>query len=1170
MAADNTLGGITWLADGLQFGSETSNGGEQQAPSDVDGDVNRNKEIRDMVLPAVRLARDPAVVTRLQEEALMYAGHPVPDHSTITNFWQNFEGQSSSTLLSLSPPHSPRLWRHDTDEPFKHSESPLLEPTDVSDTFLSGYVSFDGEFKIPEIQPQARASVIPIDYVPLQKLKDRLVSDEADGVPGVEPSLTETLQAANVHEAAAVHGTPLQRLEALHSQELRNLRHLPHARSFIQHPTTPQKIHLQRKRAKFLPLLSRHPPSSMAGGSSTAHSGSSSRQSLHFDGWAKEGLSLGPPSNPSSQLPGGSEGNMETDNAGDDDKEKNNDEQKDNEPRFDLTDDLLLKVFSFLDHVTLCHAAMVCRQWRAASAHEDFWKSLNFENRQVTNAQVAELCNRYPRATELHLKNTANVEEGRVRDAMRSLRNLEILTLGRNFLTEMFFHALSDCASLRKLNITDAILGSGGAQEVQLRHEGLRSLQIIKCRVLRIAIRCPQLEELSLKRTGTASAMLHCPRLTSLDVSSCHKLSDAGVRTAAIACPLLSSLNMSNCAYVTDDTLREISLACTHLQTLDASYCPNISLEGVRMPMLTELRLESCEGINSSSMAALSHCTMLEVLAMDCCWLLTSVNLDLPHLRSISLANNKKLVELTLRSPFLVSLNLTNCPALNRIDLTSSSLPRLDLKQQSGLSSMALHCRWLQVVDLSDCESLTDLVCNVFSEGGGCPKLNTLILDNCDGLVKVKLSTSSLEKLSLVCCKKVTTLELSCPALQQLHLDGCDRLIDASFAPVGLQSLNLGICPHLTNLVIKADQMTALDLRGCGLLSQTSIDCPNLSSLDASYCSQLGDECLTSTTSACPAIQHLILANCFLVGTAGLLALKKLVDLTMLDLSYTFLTDLSPIFEACPRLKVLRLSACKYLKETALDALHGGKKLPELQELDISYGSLGRRAIEGVLAHCPHLVHISLNGCANVTDHLWAHLSSTTESLEAIDVMDTLPTGAVSTDLVVDESEAMDASINLNMVDYALQTVVGKESGVQTLTSERALQSLSCVGCQNVRSVSIMAETCPHLSTVNLSLSTNIREIYLACSNLMSLNLSNCAALSLLNLECPRLATLSLHACGIGPEMLEVALEGCTMLETLDLRNCTQITPASLAPIRGLCPNIKRLYSTSPPEYRLL
>lgn len=76
-----------------------------------------------------------------------------------------------------------------------------------------------------------------------------------------------------------------------------------------------------------------------------------------------------------------------------------------------------------------------------------------------------------------------------------------------------------------------------------------------------------------------ASAMLYCPRLLKLDVSSCHKLSDAGVRAAATACPLLTYLDISNCSYVSDETLREISLACTHLRSLDASYCPNISLE---------------------------------------------------------------------------------------------------------------------------------------------------------------------------------------------------------------------------------------------------------------------------------------------------------------------------------------------------------------------------------------------------------------------------------------------------------------------------------------------------------------------------------------------------------------------------------------------------------------
>lgn len=118
--------------------------------------------------------------------------------------------------------------------------------------------------------------------------------------------------------------------------------------------------------------------------------------------------------------------------------------------------------------------------------------------------------------------------------------------------------------------------------------------------------------------------------------------------------------------------------------------------------------------------------------------------------------------------------------------------------------------------------------------------LSFLVLCLChhfvQGLVKVKLSTSSLERLSLMNCKKVSSLELSCPVLHDLHLDGCDRLIEASFAPVGLQTLNLGICPHLTNLVIEADQMTALDLRGCGVLCEASIQCPRLSSLDASYC----------------------------------------------------------------------------------------------------------------------------------------------------------------------------------------------------------------------------------------------------------------------------------------------------------------------------------------------
>ncbi|KVI01479.1 F-box domain, cyclin-like protein [Cynara cardunculus var. scolymus] len=61
------------------------------------------------------------------------------------------------------------------------------------------------------------------------------------------------------------------------------------------------------------------------------------------------------------------------------------------ENKMDLTDDLLHMVFSFLDHINLCKAAKVCRQWRTASTHEDFWRFLNFEDRNIS-PQQCKLC----------------------------------------------------------------------------------------------------------------------------------------------------------------------------------------------------------------------------------------------------------------------------------------------------------------------------------------------------------------------------------------------------------------------------------------------------------------------------------------------------------------------------------------------------------------------------------------------------------------------------------------------------------------------------------------------------------------------------------------------------------------------------------------------------------
>ncbi|KAI5556500.1 hypothetical protein BDE02_18G039900 [Populus trichocarpa] len=797
--------------------------------------------------------------------------------------------------------------------------------------------------------------------------------------------------------------------------------------------------------------------------------------------------------------------------------------------RMDLTDDLLHMVFSFLDHINLCRAAMVCRQWQAASAHEDFWRCLDFENRNISVEQFEDMSRRYPNATEVNIYGAPSIQL-LVMKAVSSLRNLESLTLGKGQLGDPFFHALGDCSMLKNLNVNDATLGNG-IQEIPINHDRLCHLQLTKCRVMRISVRCPQLETLSLKRSNMAQAVLNCPLLRLLDIGSCHKLTDAAIRSAAISCPQLASLDMSNCSCVSDETLREISHTCANLHTLNASYCPNISLESVRLPMLTILKLHSCEGITSASMSAIAHSSLLEVLELDNCSLLTSVSLDLPRLQNIRLVHCRKFADLNLRSIMLSSIMVSNCPALHRINITSNSLQKLALQKQENLATLALQCQSLQEMDLTDCESLTNSICDVFSDGGGCPKLKSLVLDNCESLTAVRFRSTSLVSLSLVGCHAITALDLACPSLELVCLDGCDHLEKASFCPVALRLLNLGICPKLNMLSIEAPFMVSLELKGCGVLSEATINCPLLTSLDASFCSQLKDGCLSATTASCPLIGSLILMSCPSVGSDGLFSLGRLPHLTVLDLSYTFLMNLEPVFDSCLQLKVLKLQACKYLTDTSLEPLYKDGALPALQELDLSYGTLCQSAIEELLACCRHLTHLSLNGCANMHDLNWG--CSGGQIYE-------FPSKFSSAALFSDE--------NLP---------------VSTEQPNRLLQNLNCVGCPNIRKVAIPpVARCLLLSSLNLSLSSNLKEVDVVCFNLCYLNLSNCCSLEILKLECPRLTSLFLQSCNIDEETVEAAISQCGMLETLDVRFCPKICSISMGQLRAACPSLKRIFSS--------
>lgn len=70
--------------------------------------------------------------------------------------------------------------------------------------------------------------------------------------------------------------------------------------------------------------------------------------------------------------------------------------------------------------------------------------------------------------------------------------------------------------------------------------------------------------------------------------------------------------------------------------------------------------------------------------------------------------------------------------------------------------------------------------------------------------------------------------------------------------------------------------------------------------------SKLRDDCLSATTASCPLIESLVLMSCLSIGSDGLSSLNGLPNLTVLDLSYTFLMNLEPVFKSCFQLKVIK------------------------------------------------------------------------------------------------------------------------------------------------------------------------------------------------------------------------------------------------------------------------
>ncbi|GIL70915.1 hypothetical protein Vretimale_3861 [Volvox reticuliferus] len=258
---------------------------------------------------------------------------------------------------------------------------------------------------------------------------------------------------------------------------------------------------------------------------------------------------------------------------------------------------------------------------------------------------------------------------------------------------------------------------------------------------------------------------------------------------------------------------------------------------------------------------------------------------------------------------------------------------------------------------------------------GGCPQLQELRLEGCDGLRRVELRHSHLAVASFRGCRGLRTLRLSCPSLGTLMLDECDELEFLALSPVAMKSLALGACSSLWNVELVCPFLEQLSLKGCGNLRGVGLDCPRLRELDATFCNGLTDHALVRALVKRPPLAALCLSVCRGLGPAMAAHLSALAGLRYLDLSYSSVSHLGPVLSGCSCLTALCVCSCPGLTGGGEELLRllpeREHALPNLVSLDLSYCPVSRHVLVAMTRGLTQLTYLALNGCLEVDESIW-------------------------------------------------------------------------------------------------------------------------------------------------------------------------------------------------------
>ncbi|XP_004302549.1 PREDICTED: F-box/LRR-repeat protein 3 [Fragaria vesca subsp. vesca] len=517
-------------------------------------------------------------------------------------------------------------------------------------------------------------------------------------------------------------------------------------------------------------------------------------------------------------------------------------------------------------------------------------------------------------------------------------------------------------------------------------------------------------------------------------------------------------------------------------------------------------------------------------------------SIESKHRRTLTPLRSDHLPSILTRYTSLTRLDLTLCPRVTDSSLITisnackSNLQSIDLSRSkyfsgAGLQSLAVNCKNMVEIDLSNATELKDSAAAALAEA---KNLERLWLGRCKqitdmGVGCIAVGCRKLKLISLKWCLGVDDLGVELLALKCKDL----RSLDLSYLPITDKCLpSIFELPYLEDLV----------LEGCFGIDDDSLaafkhGCKSLKKLDISSCQNISHNGLASLTSG-GVLEQLVLSHGSPVTLALADSLKRLTMLHSIKLDGCSITyaGLQAIGSWCMSLRDLSLSKCPGVTDDGLSSLLTKHK--DLRKLDITCcRKITYASIDHITVSCTALTSLRMESCTLVPREAFVLIGQRCGLLEEIDITDNeIDDEGLKSISRCSELTSLKLGICLNITDEGVSQV---GMGCSKLVE---LDLYRCTGITD-SGISAVARGCPGLEMINIAYCKDITD-----SSLISL--SKCSSLNTVESRgCPLITSLGLAAIAVG----------CKQLVKLDIKKCINIDDAGMIPLAHFSQNLRQI-----------